>query len=40
LSLPLQKNMLPLQKEHFERWLALFNETVAGSFEGANAKRI
>jgi hemoglobin len=35
---PMAKHLpLPLQKEHFERWLALFNETLAGSFEGTTA---
>lgn len=29
---------LPLEKEHFERWLALFFETVDEEFEGEKAK--
>ena len=27
----------PLQKEHFERWIALFNETMDEYFDGPNA---
>lgn len=28
-----------LKKEHFDRWIALFNETVDDLFEGENAKK-
>lgn len=30
--------VLPVQKEHFARWLALFVETVDGHFEGPKAE--
>lgn len=30
----------PLTKEHFNRWIELFNQTVDEYFEGANADRI
>lgn len=40
---PLKKHLpLPLTKEHFDRWLLLFNETVDDLFEGEiaeNAKK-
>jgi hemoglobin len=29
---------LPIQKEHFNRWIALFNETVNENFEGEKAE--
>lgn len=29
---------LPIDKEHFERWLALFNQTLDRHFEGPKAK--
>lgn len=35
---PMTKHLsLPLKKEHFERWLALFNNTVDALFKGSNA---
>jgi hemoglobin len=35
---PLPKHMnLPVQKQHFIRWLELFSETVDENFEGFNA---
>lgn len=38
MSDPMVKHMpLPLEKKHFERWLALFNETIAQLFEGEMA---
>ena len=29
---------LPISKEHFERWLALFDDTIDGNFKGAMAE--
>lgn len=29
---------MPLKQEHFDRWLALFNETVDAHFEGEKAE--
>lgn len=38
---PLQKHLpLPLEKEHFERWLALWMETVDELFKGDRAEEI
>lgn len=38
---PLQKHLsLPLQREHFERWLKLFTETVNENFEGDKAEEV
>ena len=35
---PMEKHMsLPLEGKHFERWLTLFNETIAELFEGTTA---
>ena len=35
---PMSKHLpLPLEKAHFERWLALFNDTIDNLFEGTNA---
>ncbi len=31
--------VLPVGKEHFERWLELFKETIAENFEGEGADR-
>jgi hemoglobin len=43
MSDPMVKHMpLPIQQEHFERWISLFNQTVDESFSGhlaAEAKR-
>lgn len=30
---------MPLQKQHFDRWLALFNETIDELFEGEIAQQ-
>lgn len=35
---PMEKHMpLPLERTHFERWLTLFNDTIAQLFEGTTA---
>jgi hemoglobin len=31
---------LPVEKEHFDRWLNLFTETVDGKFSGDRAERV
>lgn len=33
-----QHRELPVHKEHFDRWLSLFEETIDQYFEGKNAK--
>ena len=30
---------LPVEQAHFDRWLALFSETIDASFEGKNAEK-
>src|SRR5687767_14971525 len=38
---PLQKHLaLPLQREHFNRWLKLFFETVEENFQGEKAEEL
>ena len=38
---PLQKHLaLPIQREHFSRWLVLFKETVDENFEGEKAEEV
>ncbi|HEX9511202.1 MAG TPA: group III truncated hemoglobin [Puia sp.] len=38
MSDPMAKHMpLPLERGHFERWLTLFNDTIAQLFEGTTA---
>jgi hemoglobin len=38
---PLQKHLpLPLQREHFERWLKLFTKTVEENFSGDKAEEV
>lgn len=38
---PLQKHLsLPIQREHFSRWLDLFKETVDENFKGENAEEV
>jgi hemoglobin len=38
---PLQKHLsLPLQREHFERWLSLFTKTVNENFGGEKAEEV
>jgi hemoglobin len=38
MSDPMTKHMpLPLERQHFERWLTLFNATIAQLFEGPTA---
>lgn len=38
---PLQKHLpLPLQRDHFDRWLKLFTETVEENFSGDKAEEV
>ncbi len=38
---PLQKHLaLPIQREHFSRWLVLFKETVDENFKGEKAEEV
>ena len=38
---PLQKHLpLPIQREHFSRWLELFQETVDENFKGEKAEEV
>jgi len=38
---PLQKHLpLPITPEHFNRWLALFNQTIDENFEGEKAEEV